>query len=248
MCKVCSATYTVASGALLLATSSTPLATLSSSSTKDESFVTQLQDLQDLSRLTADVAVPEIVEPVWLQAIKAEEARQQASRTGSQTIVTYTVASRGVTTADMAEFSTQVNQTLNDTRGWSRLGVSFQEVESNGNFVLVLSSADQMTSFSSGCSALWSCRVGTYVIINQDRWLGATDAWRGGGGSLRDYRHSVVNHEVGHWLGHDHGTCSGPGQPAKVMQQQSIDLQGCAINPWPLASELWSTQLGIDVR
>lgn len=232
----------------MLATSSAPLATLSSSSTEDVSFVTQLQDLQSLSRLTTDIAVPEIVEPAWLQAIKAEEARQQTSRTSNQTVVTYTIASRGVTTANMAEFSAQVNQTLNDARGWSRLGVSFQEVESNGNFILVLSSADQMTSFSSGCSALWSCRVGSYVIINQDRWLGATNAWNQGGGSLRDYRHSVVNHEVGHWLGHDHSTCSGPGQPAKVMQQQSIDLQGCTINPWPLASELWSTQLGIDVR
>jgi len=232
----------------MLATSSAPLVSLSSTSSEGFSLITQLQDLQDLSRLPADVAVPEVVEPAWLQAIKAEEARQQASRTSNHTVVTYAIASRGVTTADMAEFSTQVNQTLNDARGWSRLGVSFQEVGSNGDFVLVLSSADQMTSFSSGCSALWSCRVGTYVIINQDRWLGATDAWSQGGGSLRDYRHSVVNHEVGHWLGHDHGTCSGPGQPAKVMQQQSIDLQGCAINPWPLASELWSTQLGIDIR
>jgi len=51
--------------------------------------------------------------------------------------------------------------------------------------------------------------------------------------------------EVGHWLGHDHKVCSGVGQLAAVMQQQSISLGGCNFNPWPLDSELWSTQLGI---
>jgi hypothetical protein len=245
MCGVCSAVYTATGLGLFLSSGTGSVALTSSTNKTEESTIAQLQEMQVLSDLPAKIAVPEIVEPAWLQEMKAEEV--QASRASNQT-VTYSVASRGVTTADMSEFSAQVNETLNDSRGWSRLGVSFQEVESNGNFILVLSSADQMTSFSSGCSALWSCRVGMHVIINQDRWLGATDAWNQGGGSLRDYRHSVVNHEVGHWLGHGHSTCGGPGQPAKVMQQQSIDLQGCTINPWPLASELWSTQLGIDLR
>lgn len=217
-----------------------------STSTKEGVIlIEQLQDLQAVSRLTSDIEVPEVEEPVWLQKKKAEAA---AAARQSITVVQYSIASRGVTTADMAEFSFQVNETLNDPRGWARLGVSFQEVETGGSFVMVLSSSDQMTSFSNGCSAQWSCRVGVNVIINQDRWVGATDPWNQAGGSLRDYRHAVVNHETGHWLGHDHATCSGPGQPAYVMQQQSIELGGCAINPWPLASELWSTQLGIDRR
>lgn len=233
----------------MLATTTAPLATTVSTDNK-QTLVAQLQDLQETSEMVAAVSVPEVEEPMWLQkqkaAAAAEEARRQQMAT-NQT-VTYAVVSRGVTTADMAEFRTQVNATLNDARGWARLGAAFQEVESGGSFTLILSAADQMTSFSSGCSALWSCRVGTNVIINQDRWLGGTDAWNQAGGSIRDYRHSVVNHEVGHWLGHGHATCGGPGQPAKVMQQQSIDLQGCAISAWPLASELWSTQLGIDKR
>lgn len=241
MCVVCSAKYMAVGGAIILATTVMPTTAV------ENTPVTQLQDLQSLSSLTTEITVPEIEEPKWLQDKKASQAAENRLQ-GTNVTVQYSVTSRGVATADMAEFSTQVNQTLNDARGWSRLGVAFQEVASGGSFTMVLSSADQMTSFSSGCSSLWSCRVGTNVIINQDRWLGATDAWDQGGGSLRDYRHSVVNHEVGHWLGHGHSSCGGAGQPAKVMQQQSIDLQGCVINPWPLASELWSTQLGIDRR
>lgn len=236
--------YSTAGAGLLFATASVQPVLLASTNKPSEAIM-QLQDLQSLSHITSEVAVPVIDEPSWLKEKKATEA---AARQSAQSTVTYSVTSRGVTTADMAEFRMQVNETLNDARGWARLGVSFQEVGSGGSFSLVLSAADQMASFSSGCSPLWSCRVGVNVIINQDRWLGATDAWNGAGGSLRDYRNSVVNHEVGHWLGHGHATCGGPGQPAKVMQQQSIDLGGCAINPWPLASELWSTQLGVDRR
>lgn len=76
------------------------------------------------------------------------------------------------------------------------------------------------------------------MIINEDRWLGATPAWNDAGGSLRDYRHMVINHETGHWLGFSHSYCGGPGQLAPVMQQQSISLQGCKFNPWPLTSEI----------
>ena len=47
----------------------------------------------------------------------------------------------------------------------------------------------------------------------------------------------VVNHETGHWLGFGHSNCSSPGAAAAVMQQQSMGMQGCTPNPWPLAGE-----------
>lgn len=161
-------------------------------------------------------------------------------------VVTYSVTTRGAVTANLAEFKQQANQTLNDSRGWSRLGVKFSEVTSGGEFTLILSVASELPNFSAGCSAEYSCNVGRNVIINQDRWLGATPSWNNAGGSIRDYRHMVVNHETGHWLGHGHKNCGGAGQAAPVMQQQSIDLQGCKFNPWPLDSELSSTRLGIS--
>lgn len=160
--------------------------------------------------------------------------------------VTYSVETRGVLTASLDEFKKQANETLNDTRGWARLGVTFKEIATGGDFTLVLSEASQVPSFSpQGCDSEYSCNVGRYVIINQDRWLGATASWNDGGGSIRDYRHMVVNHETGHWLGQGHENCSGAGQPAAVMQQQSMDLQGCRFNPWPLESELYAPTLGL---
>ncbi|HEX4662051.1 MAG TPA: DUF3152 domain-containing protein [Candidatus Saccharimonadales bacterium] len=161
-------------------------------------------------------------------------------------VVTYSVETRGAISADVAQFKSQANETLNDARGWARLGVSFQEVATGGSFTLSLTEASQMTTYSAtACDTTYSCTVGRNVIINQDRWLGATPSWNQAGGNIRDYRHMVVNHETGHWLGHGHRGCTGAGQPAPVMQQQSIDLQGCVFNPWPLDSELWSTTLGI---
>lgn len=167
-------------------------------------------------------------------------------KVGNRVIVDYVVLPNGNVAADFDQFKVLVNETLNDQRGWARMGVTFNQVSSGGAFTMYLSEAAAVPNFSpTVCDATYSCQVGSNVIINQDRWLGGTDAWNKAGGSLRDYRHMVVNHEVGHWLEHPHLNCGGTGQPAPVMRQQSIDLQGCTFNPWPLDSELWSTRLGI---
>ncbi len=151
---------------------------------------------------------------------------------------TYHVETRGPINANLAEFRRQAQETFEDPRGWRTAGVAFRPVASGGDFTLVLAVAGAVPGFSSGCSATWSCRVGRYVIINQTRWQTASPAWNARGRSLRDYRHLVVNHETGHWLGHGHRGCAGPG-PAPVMMQQSKGTGACSFNPWPLPSERW---------
>lgn len=240
---MCSAKYAaISTGAALLVTTGPIPAVLTSATNIDDNKITlQLSSLQTLPGAIAKLKAPTLKEPRWLEEQRAAKAAQnQQSR-----VVTYSVTTRGAIIANFNEFRSQANATLNDQRGWARMGIAFQEVPSGGTFTLVLSEANQLPTFSPGCAVEYSCRAGRYVIINQDRWLGATPSWNQAGGSLRDYRHMVVNHETGHWLGHDHASCGGAGQPAPVMQQQSISLQGCSFNPWPLASELWSTQLGI---
>jgi hypothetical protein len=151
--------------------------------------------------------------------------------------VSYRVVTRGRVRADVGRFKALAAQTYADARGWRGAGVRFRQVARGGSFTLVLANAGAMTSFSSGCSPMWSCRVGRYVIINQERWLRASPAWNRAGRSLRDYRHMVVNHETGHWLGLGHRSCPGAGQPAPVMMQQSKGRAGCRFNPWPTAPE-----------
>ena len=160
-----------------------------------------------------------------------------AHRVGVRRSVSYHVETRGRITADLATFRREAAATLADPRGWRGAGVAFREVGSGGSFTLVLAEASTVPGFSSGCSATWSCRVGRYVIINQTRWQHASPAWNAGGRSLRDYRHMVVNHETGHWLGRGHASCPSPGALAPVMMQQSKGRDGCRFNPWPTLSE-----------
>lgn len=196
--------------------------------------------LTDTTARIDSVTMPKIATPAWLSAQGA------TSQTSGVREVTYAIATKGAVTADVAEFTAQVNQTLNSPEGWSRLGIRFVQVESGAQFTVWLAEASQVPSFSpSGCDTVVSCTVGNNAIINETRWVNGSDAWNAAGGSLRDYRHMVVNHETGHWLGHGHEYCAGAGQPAPVMQQQTIDMQGCVPNPWPQPSELYAPKLGI---
>jgi hypothetical protein len=151
----------------------------------------------------------------------------------------YCTAVRGVNTSELFDFRTKLAAVYGDPRGWNNNGtLTLIHAESNCDYTAWLSAPSQMTSFGGLCDSYYSCRSGRNVVINYDRWKGATDPWNAAGGSLEDYRVMVINHETGHWLGFGHSMCSGPGQPAEVMQQQSISLQGCKFNPWPTATEL----------
>ena len=154
---------------------------------------------------------------------------------------TYSVRTRGPVTASVATFARQAQQTYDDPRGWRAAGFAFHRVRRGGDFTLVLATAAMVPSFSSACSSTWSCRAGRYVIINQTRWLHASPAWNDAHLPLRGYRHLVVDHETGHWLGHPHASCPGSG-PAPVMMQQSKGTGGCTFNPWPLPRERWTTR------
>lgn len=164
----------------------------------------------------------------WAASVPAARAE-----TAQPSVYQYSVRGKG-NISDLEAFAAAVAETYADPRGWNRGGsVRFERVASGGDFTLWLAADSQMAMFGGACDVMWSCRNGRHVVINEDRWLGASPAWTQAGGNLRDYRHMVVNHETGHWLGLGHATCAAPGAPATVMQQQSMDLEGCTPNPWP---------------
>nr|WP_241563705.1 DUF3152 domain-containing protein [Streptomyces sp. E1N211] len=75
-----------------------------------------------------------------------------------------------------------------------------------------------------------NCSVGRTVVVNLRRWLQGSPTFDG---PIHDYRALIINHEMGHFLGHSHMTCGGEGRLAPVMMQQIKGLDGCVANAWP---------------
>lgn len=171
---------------------------------------------------------------VVLTAVAAVLLPIGPSAQAAQRVVTYSVTAQGAVYGDLGQFAAVAAGTLNDHRGWGLGGaLAFQQVPSGGDFTLILA-APSVVGAQGGCDAFYSCRVGRNVYINDDRWRGATATWPHG---LATYQQYVITHEVGHWLGLGHRSCPAGGRLAPAMQQQSISLQGCLSNMWPVIGE-----------
>lgn len=136
-----------------------------------------------------------------------------------------------------ADFAHQVDRTLGDRRSWiagRRFRLQRVPISAHAEFTIFLASArtSERMCRTGGLetAAYTSCRLPTQVIINDDRWRGSV---RGYGAPLASYRQYVINHEVGHQLGHGHEACPGKGRAAPVMMQQTYGLKGCTANSWP---------------
>lgn len=126
--------------------------------------------------------------------------------------------------------------TLNDPRGWGPLdGVTFSRTAADDASIRVVLASPATTDRL--CAPLqtegrYSCgnSLTGVAALNFDRWVnGAADF----GDDVATYRQYLVNHEVGHVLGHGHESCPAPGAVAPVMVQQSISTDGCLPNGWP---------------
>ncbi len=158
--------------------------------------------------------------------------------------ITYDISSRGTIKGDLDEVARVVEATFNDSRGWIRAGVKFTRVQSGGRLHMILAEGESVRAAApGGCSAELSCTVFPLVLINDDRWMGGSNSYTELGVSIADYRTMVINHEVGHFGGHNHiAQCETSTGIAPIMLQQSTGLRGCKPNSWPLPSELWVTR------
>ena len=153
--------------------------------------------------------------------------------TAPGTRMTYRLEIEGGLPLDSAAVGAQVQRTLTDLRGWQPIEhVAFVRTPGPASFELILASPTMVDRLCYPLDTVGelSCRNGNRVILNAKRWVDAVPWYRG---HLDDYRAYLVNHEVGHRLGHGHKSCPAPGAPAPVMVQQSKSLYGCAPNPWP---------------
>ncbi|MGC0416230.1 DUF3152 domain-containing protein [Embleya sp. AB8] len=142
-------------------------------------------------------------------------------------------------------FAETVQRTLNDPRSWSHDGLTFARTDAGTvNFVVRLASPGTLHRICSPIVgdtsvANVSCNAsGTpWVMINAWRWAQGSTAYDEGEDVL-DYRRMLIDHEVGHRLGHQHETRCGPGGLAPVMMQQTKSREAadgtlCTANPWP---------------
>jgi hypothetical protein len=157
-----------------------------------------------------------------------------------------------VWTAD--SFAGAVDKIIADPRGWTRAADhpitdaaqhldnaswSFQRVADDSYSVRILLASPNTTDRMCATAGLdtegvYSCRYGKTILINLRRWL------KGAPGfpiDLDGYHTMVINHEMGHLLGFKHMKCPGAGQPAPVMQQETIDIAGCTPNAYPFSAD-----------
>lgn len=135
-------------------------------------------------------------------------------------------------------FAAEVIRILNDFRGWGADGgLTFRRVDGGAyHFRLILASPGTTDDLCHPVptGGIYSCRNGSLVVLNSWRWEDGAAPFAG---DLVTYRQYLVNHEVGHRLGHSHAGCPQAGTPAPVMMQQTKFTAPCSPNGWPLASE-----------
>lgn len=145
---------------------------------------------------------------------------------------------------DVTAFARQVAATLGDPRSWTAGGqVRLQLVSGSdpADFTVLLATretAGQMclrggTNITVSGRPYTSCRTTGRAIINLDRWRLSAAPYVRAKVPLATYRQYVINHEVGHELGHHHQGCPKAGGPAPVMVQQTLTLRGCRAYAWP---------------
>jgi hypothetical protein len=136
------------------------------------------------------------------------------------------------------EFAETIKRVLNDKRSWGRGGqITFQQVNGGAADFTIALSSPALTDKVCGQSGLdtdgrVSCfaRKSNTAMLNGTRWATGVAAY---GKDVASYRVYLINHEVGHRLGHRHVKCPGAGQPAPVMVQQTKGVGACKPNPWP---------------
>lgn len=168
---------------------------------------------------------------------QAEGSRVGDSGRDADRTIAIAVVTEKEISVDTEAFAGRVVNTLNDDRGWGGDGsLAFELVpEEDAELTVRLATPETVDELCAplDTGGFTSCRVESNVVLNVDRWAGATDDFLEAGGTVDQYRDYLVNHEVGHFLGYGHATTCEPDGTAPVMMQQTLDLAQCEPNGWP---------------
>ncbi len=163
-------------------------------------------------------------------------AKASGSASGRGTIRRYKVEVEGGITLSATDAAHEIAAVLANPRGWTADGHDGFQLVSSGHadFVIKIATPDTVDDICGAAGLLTrgevNCDVGATVVVNLKRWMLGSPEFDG---PIGDYRALIINHEVGHRIGHHHEGCPGPGKPAPVMMQQIKGLKGCTANQWP---------------
>lgn len=189
-----------------------------------------------------DAAPTEEETPVLLRSVEDEVdtadgdlrvMKGESEVMGEGPLTTFAVEVEKGLPGDDSDFVEAVELILGDPRSWGEEGDrSLQRVDGDDADIRVLLAApDTVDRLCAplNTNGFVSCANGNRAIINQNRWVSGVEDFED---DLETYRVYVINHEVGHTLGHGHVDCPGKDEVAPVMQQQTLGLQGCEANGW----------------
>jgi hypothetical protein len=189
--------------------------------------------------------------PTYTATHKPSAAAGPGPQKASGVFTTATTSGARVGTGRLRRYKVQVEQgagvsadsaareiegILADPRGWTADRHDAFQLVSGGAFDFEVKIASPATVDAiCGAAGLHTrgevnCDVGDQVVVNLKRWNTGSPEFPG---PVREYRALIINHEVGHRIGHGHEGCPGPGRPAPAMMQQIDGLKGCVANAWP---------------
>jgi uncharacterized protein DUF3152 len=163
-------------------------------------------------------------------------AKANGSASGHGTIRRYKVEVEGGIQLSATDAAHEIADILANPRGWTADGHDGFQLVSSGpaDFVIKVATPDTTDRICGAAGLLThgevNCDVGATVVVNLKRWMLGSPEFDG---PISGYRALIINHEVGHRIGHHHEGCPGPGKPAPVMMQQIKGLHGCVANQWP---------------
>ncbi|WP_239484564.1 DUF3152 domain-containing protein [Streptomyces sp. CS081A] len=141
-----------------------------------------------------------------------------------------------------AETAAEIQGILAHPRGWAAHGRGRFQLVSEGeaaDFVIRIATPDTADALclreGLDTGGELNCETTEGVVVNLRRWMLGSPTFAG---EPAEYRHLIINHEVGHEIGiRQHMACPGPGKPAPAMMQQIKGLDGCVSNAYPYGED-----------
>ncbi len=163
-------------------------------------------------------------------------ARSAGSPVGTGPLRRYRVQVENGIAVSATDAAAEIERILAHPQSWAAHGRgSFQLVADDADFVIRIATpatADRLCGKQGlDTGGELNCETADGVVVNLRRWMLGSPTFAG---TAAEYRHLIINHEVGHEIGiRKHMGCPGDGEPAPVMMQQIKGLDGCRSNAWP---------------